>query len=181
MTQNQATFQGSRNIGQKTAQVAMSWTMSEANCVAATACSLQGQSPAQTLTTLLWYGFVIDPVAQQGAFTFGTAKAMQVSITRLRASFVTTESLYIPGRIVIYVPSTGQTFTLGPRQLSGDAFGVSCFFFEFQNFIASLFLAQGSQLEVWMESDIDDNVAGGVNSYLSLTLFNFEVPPVSLA
>jgi hypothetical protein len=178
---NQTTFLGSQNIG-KTGNVTMSWAIlidSQAN----------ESQPPSTLVNLIqpategkWFFYDIDPVAAQGSFTFGAAVAMQLQITRVKSWFVSDVSFLFSGRVIVFVPSTGQFYVFAPKDIlafnvnaSPEANGL-----EVSNDVVPLSLAQGAHLQVWMESDVLDGDAAGVASTVAITLFNFPISPVSV-
>lgn len=189
---NVANFIGVKTVG-KSANVSMLWSIS-----ASGADFEHGTSPNPDLPYLSqqpavqnsgegWLKFEIDPVAQQGSFTFGTGVAMQLAITRLK-SYVNEDDSYIGGRVLIYIPTSGQVFVFGPKQIVNSSLDnlppTGAFFYEYENAVLPISLSQGCKVEVWMEVAVEASNAGpaGISDDLAsvyLTLFNFPISPVA--
>jgi len=169
-------FNGSRNLPHGTVPsvpVVMSW-----NVLSTDAQPLAFNVPGLKAGSFPWYVFAIDPVSQQGAFTFGEALAMQIQISRPLSYYISDVSCFVAGRVVVYVPSTGQTFVWSAKQyldvVITDASPIEC-----ENAILPVFLGQGSKLQVWLESDNSDGNASLPGSTVLVALFNQKLPPVA--
>lgn len=138
-----------------------------------------------------WYKYTFDPAANQGSFNFGVGKTLQLNVSRVQSYNVANNSFYFVGRVVIYVPSTGQTFVVGPKTysdvvwpISGGSLPTSIAPYESSNDVLPIVLSSSSQVEIWLEGDISNTGTGdnsGIpTSSVVATLFNFELPPVSV-
>ncbi len=180
---NNATFLGAKNVGNKSGNAAMSWSISGLNGNSATVLPANFAQLVQTLTgSGDWYKFIIDPVAFQGSFTFGEAKSMQLQICRFRAWFTAAATYFFPGRVIIYIPSTGQTLVFSyddilPIQLNPTNAAA----LENENVLLPILLTEGSHIEVWMESDVNSNAIAQPETQITLTLFNFAIAPVKVS
>jgi hypothetical protein len=180
------TFNGSKNL-KKQGAVSMNWSISPdvADDVTKPVSNVPGIR-SQIVVGLAWFGYSLDPVANQGAFTFGTALAMQLSLSRPRSFYASDSSYFIGGRVVVYIPSTGQTFIFGPNRIGDIAYaitgtGITAFnVLENDNVVVPISLAQGSQIQVWFEQDFDSStgIVTSPQTQAIVTLFNFPVSPV---
>jgi hypothetical protein len=131
----------------------------------------------------LWYSYKLDPVSQQGSYTFGETKSAQLCITRPVPYMVDDTHFYTPGRIVVYVPSTGAIYSHAPKKLSTVSWGATPGNpIETEYSILPLDMSQGMQLQILLQADgyNDGGVIQIVNpaSQIAVTLFNFGQPPV---
>ena len=192
MSVNQPAFLGSKNIGKGTGQanqVAMSWAMGAASETSTGFVPMPfvanlipiAEFDSDTFEGLL---YEIDPVVNQGSFTFGESVAMQVSITRPKANQPTTtttgQDYYMPGRVIIYCTTTGQIWTFGPREVAAAAYPTAPLSEHDVN-VLPLYIAQGGKLQVWMEQDINSGTVTGPASAVNITLFNFPISPVGVS
>lgn len=132
-----------------------------------------------------WWKFIIDPQSAQSSYTFGYAWAMQIARVCL-SNLVdpTVGAAFMQGRVIVYIPSTGQTFLFLPK--NNVAALVANFENEFapsesDTSIVPIALASGSTMEVWVEGSIMSDAPGTSPTYgtptqnIVLTLFNFNI------
>lgn len=179
------TFFGSKNLGAKDA-LAMSWALfpnaADAGVqLLATFPGFQGQAAAGS-----WLRYVLNPQNNQGAFVFGTAVAMQFQVTQKIPIYDATGSVaVVPGRVVLYVPSTGQVFCLSPNSISDAQFAfLSNPPYKSTNGIVPVSIPTGGTVEVWFEQDYQYIAAVGsyvnATAQVNLTLFNIPLSPVGV-
>lgn len=192
-----ALFLGARNAGKKTQSVVMAWalapTQGSGNPLMPIPASFQVPPNATSADgPALWTPLLIDPIAQQGSFTFGTAKTMQLNVNRLKGVVVDGTEFVIPGRLLIYIETTGQVIVLGPKNyLTTDPYseGVDGHVYDQETFIMPIFLSQSGKIQLWLEQDIATSPAGtggtphnGASSISgTIELMNYDVQPVSIS
>ena len=171
-----ATFVGSTNSG-KDGGVSMTWALAALAADPVGVLGILGV-PLNGFTDVLWTSFIVDPTSIQQSYTFGTAKVMQLALTRTAAYFVDATHCFLPGRVVIFVPSTGQTFVYAPSKYNIASIqnynpGVA---FESVDDSSSIVLPESAKLKVFMEADLlNQTTVLTPQTQLVITLFNFKI------
>lgn len=197
MSFNQPTFTGVRKIGTNNGkdQVVMSWTINPFldNSAQNASPILPPDVPAQQVQAgapagYAWFGYLIDPLQNQGQYNFGDARTLLINVSR-NAPVISATNIFVPGRVVIFIPDTRQVLTYGYRDSfinipTGLTFTVPQPY-EAQNDVVPIVLKASSKLQVWLDYDIDGPTGGpatigNLTSIVNLTLCNFDVAPVSV-
>ncbi len=130
--------------------------------------------------------FDLNPTSVQSSFTFGDVKALQLAIQREAAS---TEDdgvhAYSAGNTFIYSPSSGQLFAFsGPPPLVVTASGPNVAGDFRKMCIVPIDGIQPGIISVFIEADFLNGALVQPPNYaqlkISVTAFNYDVPPVSV-
>lgn len=189
---NAGSVRTSSTVNKPSQPVSMTWNALFTNGDLPQLVGVPGLNVPGTVTRNDWYKYVIDPAANQGAFNFGVGKTAQINIARPQSYNAAAASYWFVGRVVLYVPSTGQVYAIGPRNYATLPWPTAAYPpvatavpIENSNDVLPLVLSSSSQIEIWLESDVFNFGAGqGIvtpSTNIIITLFNFELPPVSVA
>lgn len=130
-----------------------------------------------------WAMFDLDPVAiTQSQFTFGSMRALQITTERPVSWFDTDVLNFRSGRVLVFVPASGQLFVFNPKSfyaidLNGEQNLAPT---ESENTVLPIQGTINSKIQLWIESDIENGaVALGTQTTVSLTAFNYSIAPVT--
>lgn len=179
------TFLGSKNLGVKNG-ISMSWGLFPDDTDANTA--ILPSFPGFIGQPLggKWLRYVLNPVENQGSFTIGTAVALQFQIQQKIAIYDGTGGvLILPGRLVVYIPSTGQIFNFATDSVSDLDFAfLSNPPYKSQSGVVPVVIPTGGTIEVWFEQDFEYIAGAGAyvdaTAQVNLTLFNVPISPVGV-
>lgn len=124
------------------------------------------------------FQYLLDIQSIRGNYDFGVIKRARISLTHSRAYEDGNEDFYIPGRVWIYIPSTGEVFVYASRDCM--VFGSAAFavtpekVIETINDTIDLELPPNTQVFVVIESDSD--TGGGIvvpDASINISLYNF--------
>lgn len=118
-----ATPLGIRNVGKHTKETE-SFKTASSKVAASWFCQagqVHGDAAAGTVIVpgfgqVQGWQFLLDPLAVQQQFNFGAIKAIQVAAYLANSVIASDAStFYVPGRVFVYLDSTGQLFIFGPK------------------------------------------------------------------
>lgn len=178
-------FLGTTNLGPKNA-VAMSWTITP-NTDDTDAQVEKSFPPFNAqVSEAEWLRYVLNPVNNQGSFTLGNAVALQYAIQMYSSIYDSTiPSVFFSGRVVLYIPSTGQIFCFAPGPGFGDVLATTLDDLqpiEAKNGVVPVVIPVGATIEVWFEQDYTFNGGAafeGPSAQVNLSLFNVPLSPVA--
>jgi hypothetical protein len=194
-------FQGLRNVGERatkantgvggdTVGAIMSWLANvQAN---STEPNYDGAASVQQIGLIgggsgiepvSGWSFLIDPTANQGSFTFGKPRSMQLTV-QFPPSFATVDgaSFYIPGRVFVNIIGSGQLYAFTPKRAPLDSAYIFSGgpLYEIQNLVVPVRSGVPGTIQIVQEIDANQNGAANPDyTAVRLSLFNYEVSPVA--
>ena len=178
------TFFGTKNLPKKDA-VCMSWAIDPDPTDAAVQ-QLEANPFLPPGGNGPWLVYSLNPVDNQGAFTFGVADALQIQISTFQPTIIAADEIVSPGRVMIYVPATGQIYVFVKDDMQNPfaTLGATNTIIRASiNAVVPVSIPNGAVLQVWFEYD-DENTSGvpdfvAPSSAANVTLFNVPISPVA--
>ena len=179
-------------IGKNKNQGAISWNV---NVVAATDPAAQSfpvpflqQGTPDLAYQFNGWKFVLQPTSVEGSFTFNNLKALRLALIQ-PVPWVSADSakFYIPGRVLIHIPSSGEVFAFSAKtpaivMAAGIAFAFVNNLWNSENLFAKVHGKNPSFIEVYFEQDASSAGGGSVApslSSLAVIAYNFNVQEVA--
>lgn len=180
-------FNGLKNVGSRknttqnqSNKATLSWT---AGVVTADLAASNQQVPG--FGGIVGWKFQCDPVSVQSSFTFGDGKGMQLAINRTTNAVVGDGATYYnSGRTFVYVEATGQLFIFGANTPIVVADPIINNGVDSKTAIVPCDSIATGKIDIFIEADNQSGtlVTPGNMAQVSvtLTLFNYDVPPVGV-
>lgn len=138
--------------------------------------NIQGQINYATIP-IKAFKYILDIQSVQKTYAFGSIKRLGLQLTHWRAYEDGDLHFFVPGRVFLSIPTTGELFVFGSRDCM--VFGSAAFLItpakvlETINKMLRVDLPPNTPLEVWLENDWSDTGELIANATARVSLYNF--------
>lgn len=173
-------------IGNTSKQVAINWnvnvTASDDAAKTNPLSFMQQGTPGLAYQFSGWK-FSLSPLTAQGVYSFGDLRMLRISVMQPVPWFASDASkYYVPGRILINIPSSGEVFIFTPKMSTiilpaGLLFTFVNTLWSTDNLLSKVSGKNPAVIDVYMEADASSAGGGSVKPSLSsvaITAYNFD-------